>query len=44
MYYDLSNEAKTSSKTDTSLLSIGPLYITPQQVYIPIFQIIFLNF
>ncbi|CAF4449723.1 unnamed protein product, partial [Adineta steineri] len=31
MYYDLSNEAKESSKTHSSASSIGPFYIAPQQ-------------
>ncbi|CAF1514009.1 unnamed protein product, partial [Rotaria sordida] len=34
MYYDLSVEANMSKKTVGNSLSIGPLYITPQQVYI----------
>ncbi|CAF1447475.1 unnamed protein product [Adineta steineri] len=33
MYYDLSNEANTSSETHNGTLSIGPCYIAPQQVY-----------
>ncbi|CAF0940715.1 unnamed protein product [Adineta steineri] len=36
MYYDLSNEAKESSKTHSSASSIGPFYIAPQQIGIGI--------
>lgn len=32
MYYDVSNEAKSANQTENNGLSIGPLYITPQQV------------
>ncbi|CAF0948798.1 unnamed protein product [Adineta steineri] len=36
MYYDLSNEAKASSKAHSGALSIGPFYIAPQQIGIGI--------
>ncbi|CAF1386372.1 unnamed protein product [Adineta steineri] len=36
MYYDLSNEANTSSETHNGTLSIGPCYIAPQQIGIGI--------
>ncbi|CAF1043359.1 unnamed protein product [Rotaria sordida] len=36
MYYDLSTEAKSSKKTHGSILSIGPLHITPEQIGIGI--------
>ncbi|CAF3690236.1 unnamed protein product, partial [Adineta steineri] len=36
MYYDLSNEANTSSETHNGALSIGPFYIAPQQIGIDI--------
>ncbi|CAF0785228.1 unnamed protein product [Adineta steineri] len=36
MYYDLSNEANASSETHSGALSIGPFYITPQQIGIGI--------
>ncbi|CAF1263903.1 unnamed protein product [Adineta steineri] len=36
MYYDLSNEANTSSETHSGALSIGPFYIAPQQIGIGI--------
>ncbi|CAF4325140.1 unnamed protein product, partial [Adineta steineri] len=36
MYYDLSKEAKASSKTHSGALSIGPFYIAPQQIGIGI--------
>jgi hypothetical protein len=32
MYYDLSAEAKTDNSTEINSLTIGPFYITPQQV------------
>jgi hypothetical protein len=32
MYYDLSNEAKNQNSTNTGSLSIGPLYISSEQV------------
>ena len=32
MYYDLSNEAKMTNSTNTMNLSLGPLYISSQQV------------
>ena len=34
MYYDLSNEAKTTNST--SGFSLGPIYLSPQQVVIGI--------
>ncbi|CAF1390512.1 unnamed protein product, partial [Adineta ricciae] len=34
MYYDLSNEAKSTNTTQINGLAIGPLYITPQQIAI----------
>ncbi|CAF1416666.1 unnamed protein product [Rotaria sordida] len=36
MYYDLSVEANMSKKTVGNSLSIGPLYITPQQIVIDV--------
>ncbi|CAF1677263.1 unnamed protein product, partial [Adineta ricciae] len=36
MYYDLSSEAKLAKSTNTSNLSFGSLYITPQQIIIGI--------
>ncbi|CAF1642081.1 unnamed protein product, partial [Adineta ricciae] len=32
MYYDLSNAAKTSNRTSSFDLAIGPLHITPEQI------------
>ncbi|CAF4438858.1 unnamed protein product [Adineta steineri] len=34
MYYDLSAEAKSTNNTESNSLSIGPLYIAPEQVCI----------
>ncbi|CAF0882123.1 unnamed protein product [Adineta steineri] len=36
MYYDLSAEAKSSNNTESNSLSIGPLYIAPEQIGIGI--------
>ncbi|CAF1234712.1 unnamed protein product [Adineta steineri] len=36
MYYDLANEAKASSDSKQGTLSIGPFYISPQQIGIGI--------
>jgi succinate dehydrogenase/fumarate reductase cytochrome b subunit len=41
MYYDLSNEAKTNSSTNTVSLTIGPLYITSEQVCLSYFKVFF---
>ncbi|CAF1243620.1 unnamed protein product [Adineta steineri] len=36
MYYDLSAEAKSTNNTESNSLSIGPLYIAPEQIGIGI--------
>ena len=34
MYYDLTNQAKMTNSTNTASLSLGPFYISPQQIII----------
>ena len=41
MYYDLSNEPKISNSTNTNSLSLGPVYLSSQQIIIGIIMELF---